>query len=365
MEGCKKLIHAAITLIVIAAMSCSGSDDPDDPTNNPPPPPPPGGDVTITSVSGGHMFWGDEMVINCTGFSTVKEENVVRLTGVFPTATFCNLNYTSANGGVIEIVSAAATQLKVKIPFKVNGNGDPVCGPEEANLEVTVNDKKATKEGLKFNALPWIGDFNYHYGWLDYPSVTRIGDSVMIEGGMMGYLSRESDLWNDIALYIDGSLVPAKYRTIGQESGWAFYLDVEEYGEMNCSQDPDGWAARKMRFTLTVGGKSASNDLFVQYLPEQNAACADCPTAESALNPVDPSWKITGKNMYYTELRFVPAPPCGGASQGVSLFKDKTFDDEISVQIPLSILAAGCSYNVYLVDPCENSTFIGFFARGA
>ncbi|HEY5749749.1 MAG TPA: hypothetical protein VIU12_26955 [Chryseolinea sp.] len=364
MEGCKKLICAAITLFMAAAMSCS--DDPEDQNNpTPPPPPPPGGsDVTITDVSGGHMFWGDEMVVTGTGFSTVKEENIVRLTGVFPSASFCNLNYTSASGGVIEIVSATATQLKIKIPVKLNVNGDPVCGPEEATVEVTVSDKKATKPGVKFNALPWIGDFNYHYGWFDYPSVTRIGDSVMIAGGMLGYRSRESELWDDITLHINGSQTAAKYRTIGLESGWAFYLPTKDYGEINCSEDPNGWAAREMRFTLSVAGKSVSNDLFVQYLPEQSASCQDCPTTESALNPVDPKWIITGTNMYYSELRFVPTQPCGGSSQGVTLNKE-TFDDEITVQIPLSILEPGCSYNVFLVDPCQNSNLIGFFARGA
>jgi len=366
MEGFRKLIYAAIALFVAVAMSCSDdSEDQNNPNTPPPPPPGGGGEVTITDVSGGHMFWGDEMVITGTGFSTVKADNIIKLTGVFPTATFCNLNYTSASGGVIEIVSATATQLKVKIPFKQNVNGDPVCGPEEATLEVAVNDKKATKQGLKFNALPWIGDFNYHYGWFDYPSVTRIGDSVMIEGGMLGFHSRESELWNDITLYVNGAQVGTKYRTVGLESGWAFYLPAEKYGEMNCSEDPNGWAAREMEFKLSVGGKSVSRNLFVQYLPEQFAACEDCPATESGLNPVDPIWKITGTNIYYTELRFVPVQPCGGTSQGVLLNKGKTFDDEVTAQIPLSILAPGCSYSVFLVDPCNNSSLIGYFTRGA
>lgn len=359
MEGCKKLIKAAIILFVMMSISCSDDQNPGTSSSSG------GDDVTITDISGGNMFWGDEMVINGTGFSTVKEENIVKLTGVSPSASLCPLNYTSDSGGDIEIVSATATQLKIKIPFRgsvSDDNSTVECGPEKANLEVTVKDKTATKEGLKFNALPWIGGFNYHYGWFDYPSVTRIGDSVMIEGGMKGYYARESGLWYDITLYIDGTPIEAKYRTIGLESGWAFYLSAVEYGEMNCSTEPDGWAAREMQFALTVAGKGVSKYLFVQYLPEQSVYCADCPATESKLNP-DKTWRITGTNIYYTEIRFVPQTENCGTSQVMSLSKGKTFDDEITVQLPLSVLIDECVYSVFLVDPCNNSILIGDFTR--
>lgn len=343
-------------LILIVALSCSEDGDP----NQQPPPPPGGGEVSITSVEGGNMFWGDEMTISGTGFSATKTENIVKLTNV--SLDFCGLNYTSGTGGVIEIVSATTTQLKVKIPYK-QVNNTPVCGPERATLEITVNGKMGKKEGIEFNALPWIGTFNYHYGWFDIPSVTRIGDSVMIAGGMKGYFSRESDLWDDIKLSIDGKPVGAKFRTIGLESGWAFFLPIDEYGALSCSTEPEGWApARKMNFTLSVGGKSASTELYVQYLPTMSAGCQDCPGTTDQLNPVTPVWKITGQNIYYTEARFVPQSPCEGSSQGVSLVKD-TFADEVVFQIPLALLTSQCQYGVYFADDCGRSQLMGFFTR--
>jgi hypothetical protein len=358
----KKLIDTAFIVVVLIAVSCSDDSDPDQNPN--PPPPPPTDDVTVTEVTGGNMFWGEELIITGTGFSTVKAENIVKLTNVFPTQTFCSLNYTSESGGAIEILSVSATQIKIKIPIKLNSSGKAECGPETANVEVTVNGKKGTKEGLQFHGLPWIGNFNYHYNWFDIPNVTRIGDSVMIEGGMGGYLARESDLWDDIKLSIDGELVESKYRTIGLESGWAFNLPVEKYGAMSCSEEPEGWApAREMKFTLSVAGKTASTELFVQYLPTMSFNCEECPGTEAELNPVDPSWKITGTNIYSTEARFIPQAPCGGPSQGIVLSKGAPFEDDIVFQIPLSLLTDQCTYAVMLADPCGRSELLGFFSK--
>ena len=80
-------------------MIVSCSDDADDPlqnqnqnTNNNTSA---GGPVTITDIPSG-VFWGDELTINGTGFSTVKEENIVRFTKLPPLS--CSLQYTSATG---------------------------------------------------------------------------------------------------------------------------------------------------------------------------------------------------------------------------------------------------------------------------
>lgn len=364
MAHLQKLIQSVFILVVMITLSCSDDPDPNQNQNpNNPPPPPGGGEVTITSVEGGHMFWGDEMIIKGTGFSATKEENIIKLTSVYPTQSFCSMNYTSEAGGAIEIINATTTQLRVKIPLKLINNM-PSCGPEKANLEVTVNGKKGTKEGLKFNGLPYIRNFAYHYGWFDIPSVTRIDDSVMIRGGMLGFYSRESELWDDIKLSIDGDPIEIKHRTIGVESGWAFYLPAEKYAiTTNCSEEPDGWAARKMKFTFSVGDKSASNDLYVQYVPQSNASCKDCPATTAGLNSADSKWVIRGKNIWYTEVRFNPQQPCGGSSQGVSLNKSKMFDDEVTFQVPLSILAPGCTYTVVLTDQCDRGESLGSFTR--
>lgn len=186
----------------------------------------------------------------------------------------------------------------------------------------------------------------------------------MIDGGLRGYFAQESELWDKVELTIDGKTVPTKYRKIGLEYGRAFFLPVEEYGDYSCSEEPEGWApARKMKFRISVAGKSASTELWVQFLPPMTVSCDDCPGSVVDLNLYDPTWKVSGSNIYLTEARFTPLPPCGGASQGVTLARNKKFEDKIIFTIPLAILADGCSYSVNLGDNCGRSVLLGTFSN--
>ena len=276
MSYCKKSLFLVGALTMLMIISCS--DDSDDPlqnqnqnTNNNTST---GGPVTITDIPSG-VFWGDELTINGTGFSTVKEENIVKFLKLPPLS--CTMQYTSATGGDIEIISATATQLKIKVPLKLI-QGNPACGPLRADIEVSVKDKKDTYEGVTFGPLPYIGTFNYHYGWFDVPNVTRIGDSVMLRGGLLATGPNGSEYWDDVRLSIDGKNIPIKFRSVALESGWAFFLPVKDFAEMNCSEEPDGWGAREMDFKFYIQGteKSASRKLFVKYLPDQGASCFSC-----------------------------------------------------------------------------------------
>jgi hypothetical protein len=338
----KKLIYLAGMLAVLM-MSCN---DDDDPNQNPGTDDP----VTITSVPTG-KFWTDELVITGTGFSPVKEENIVKFVNVTPKSS-CMINYTS-DGGAIEIVSATETQLTIKVPVRRNPFGDVVCGPSMADIEITVNGNKATSTGHKFRALPFLGLFTYHYGWFDVPDVTRVGDSVMISAGLLGEAPRENPDWEKLRLFVNGGNMPYKFRSIGLESGFAFYLPVEEFAEINCTEEPEGWGARQMEFKLTIDGtdKFQKRDLWVKYYPEQVASCSDCPTPLSKDAGGNPVWKITGKYMSYTEARFTPYAPCTGASQGVAI-NASLWTDQLQFAVPLSILAEGCAYSVTLHDEC-------------
>lgn len=357
MRRIKRIISIALFTGII--FSCSDDGDPDQ-NQGPNPPPPPGGNVTVTSVGPAHLFWGDEMTINGTGFSTVKEQNIIKFTNVVPTTTIagCDLNYTSVQGD-IEIVSASATQLKIKVPLRKTSMGNPICGPHKANLEVTVGDKVATFEGIEFAPLLVIGSFAYHYGWFDVPNVTRIGDSVMLSGGLMATSPNSSKYWDKLRLSIDGTNIAIKYRSIGLEHGWSFYLPVEDFGEINCSEEPDGWGAREMEFKFYIEGtdKSVSRMLYVKYFPASTASCDLCPSPLSKLAGGNPEWVIKGQNMNYSEVRFSPLNPCGGSSQGMAITAD-AWTDEIRFTVPLSILSGNCGYGVHLTNECQ-STFIG------
>jgi hypothetical protein len=358
----KRIIRVIFTIALASAFvfSCSDGDDPDQNPGPNPPPPPPGGDVTITSTSGGDLFWGEEMTITGTGFSATKEENIVKFANVDPpiSGAGCSLKYTSVEGD-IEIVSASATQIKIKVPAKRNTFGDVSCGPRKANIEVTVGGKSATSEEVEFAPLPYIGGFLYHYGWFDVPSVTRIGDSVMISGGLIATPPKTTKYWDKVRLSINGDNMPIKFRTIGLESGWAFYLSVEEFAEVNCSEEPDGWGAREMEFMFSIDGtdKSASRMLYVQYLPAQVTSCDVCPSPLSKIAGGNPEWIIRGQNMNWTEVRFSPIEPCSGASQGMSI-TGTPWTDEIKFTVPLSILTGTCAYTVHLANSCQ-TTYIG------
>jgi hypothetical protein len=348
MRHVKQTLFLAGAWAVMMMISCS--DDPNDPDQNPNPNPNnPSGQVTITGVSNDE-FWGEELVINGTGFSAVKEENIVKFTGVSPTPTFCNLNYTSVAGD-IEIVSASETQLKIKIPVRRDILGDPSCGPESANVEVTVKEKTAKFEGLKFYGLPYVVNFNYHYNWFAVPDVTRIGDSVMLNAGMLGTSPQTSKYWDALTLNVNGTYMPHKFRNIGGVSGLAFYLPVADYAEMNCEQEPDGWGARKMSFRVYIQGttQEATKELYVQYLPAMSASCDLCPATFSKFES-NPMWKISGQNMNFTEVRFVPKN-CGGPSQGMAL-NMTPWSDKLDFVVPISMLADGCTYTVLLSNAC-------------
>jgi hypothetical protein len=331
-------------LAVMTALSCSDDPEEDDPT-------PSGGEVTITSITQ-DAFWGDEMIITGTGFSTVKEENIVK---------FKNMNYLSQScvENPIEIISATATQIKLNVPLKRASNGNPICGPHKADIEVTVKDKVAEFKDVTFSPIPVIHGFAYHYGWFDISTVTKIGDSVMINGGLLATPKGESKLWDKLSLTVGGKPVPIKFRTVGLESGWSCFLPVEDFGEINCSEDPDGWGARQLPFTFHIQGtsKSASKDLYVQYLPTPSHGCSGCPTTiyRSALEVQ--KWRIKGKHMYVTEVEFSPVS-CEGPAQSKQLNKS-TFDDEFEFEIPLSILADFCQYGVTLVSPCGERYYLG------
>jgi hypothetical protein len=339
----KQLFYAGL----LAALMISCNDDDSDPDQNPGPT----GPVTITNVPA-DKFWNDELVITGTGFSPVKEENVVRFVNVTPKSS-CTINYTS-DGGAIEIVSATATQITIKVPVRRNPFGDIVCGPSMADIEITVDGNKATSTGHKFRALPFLGLFNYHYGWFDVPDVTRVGDSVMISGGLLGDNPKQNPDWTKLKLLVNGANMPYKFRSIGLESGFAFFLPVETYAEINCTEEPEGWGARLMEFKLAIDGtdKFSKRDLWVKYYPEQVATCTECATSVSKSGGSSALWKITGRYMSYTEARFAPVEPCTGASQGVAI-NASLWTNQLQFTVPTSILTEGCAYAVTLHDECR------------
>lgn len=351
MKVVEKLIRMSTLWTLTFTLACSGSDDKDDPN-------PTGGDVSVTSVNE-YPLWGQVMTIKGTGFSSVKEENIVRIPSYYP--GWCEVNYTTEDGGDMEIISASVTEIKVRVPFEEAKFGD--CGPEYGTVEVEVKGKKGSIENVKFVGLPKVTLFEYHYGWFDIGGITRIGDSVVLGGGLQGSYWKESPWASKLRLTIDGIPVPIKFRQISTHTwGWGMFLSAKEFGEVNCSDGENGWNDRGMDFKFFVEGTDAQHtkELFVQYLPTNvDITGFEGPDKVSKLGTLNPEWEIDGENMYYDQAVFIPSSGCPGqATQTTSISPSAGIKDHVTVGIPLSLLLP-CFYTVYLKDPCGHQKMVG------
>lgn len=345
----KSLKFAALALLI----ACSGGSDDDDPN-----PPGPSGEVTISSIDEWPM-WGQTLVIHGTGFSPTASENIVRLPAYYP--GWCSVNYTTEDGGDMQIISATATEIKVSIPMEEQNFGD--CGPEYATVEVEVKGKTAKVDNVKFVGPPQVNRFEYHWGWWDLPTITKIGDSVLLGGGLQGNYAKQSPYWDKLRLSIEGIPVPIKYRKVSHStSGWAFLLPTAQFGEVNCGEGENGWNDRAMTFKFHLEGTDISDerDLYVQYLPDDVFINeVEGPKTVSKSTTLNPEWHVEGVDMYYDRVRFIPQEGCGNGTVTASVSPSVGFKNELFFGIPLSLLSAGCTYSVGLLDPCDDGEVIG------
>jgi hypothetical protein len=354
MKAVEKILKSLKFLAFALVVACSGGSDDDDPQ-----PPGPSGDLSITSTND-WPIWGEVMTIHGTGFSPTAGENIVRFLSYEP--GWCDVEYTTEEGGDMQIISATSTELKVSVPMEEMNFGD--CGPEYANIEVEVKGKKAKIENVKFVGPPQVNSFEYHWDWWDLPTITRIGDSVLLGGGLQGNYADESPYWNKLRLSIDGKPVPIKYRKIFNSTyGWAMFLPVSDFGEVNCAEGENGWNERPMTFKFYIEGTEIfdERDLNVQYLPDRvEITKVEGATSVSKSATLNPEWHVEGENMYYDRVRFVPQGGCGGNVTVVANVSPSAgFKNELLFGIPLVLLSENCTYAVGLIDPCDEGKIIG------
>ncbi len=341
--------------IILAA--CSDSADPD-PSPNPGPGPGPitGGTLTLTDATM-WTFWGETVTITGEGFSTTKSENVVKFTKVAP--GICDLDYTS-DGGDLEIVSATATKLEVRVPFTYNSFGEPACGPSTADIEVTVKGKTGKLTGIKFTGLPYIGKFRYHYGGFGDPNYHTLGDSVMLTAGILGHHLKESPWYDKLRLSVDGKTVPFKVRTIGLDTGPAFILPPAEFSDYSCPMALDDYSnARKVNFKMFIDGKphEANRELYIAKVRQPVFTCVDCKTSVSKSSGETVVWKFEGAYMTFVAGILSPKNSEGcGTAQEFGITPGAT---AVSFTIPNSIATIGCQYTIFLKDHCGENTPVG------
>jgi hypothetical protein len=364
MKILKLLAVLTACVLLLIFYSCSNDKDDDtDPSN-----PPAGGDVKVTGLSHEYIFWGEELTISGTGFSEIKEENIVTFVNSYPKTPGMKL---TSDGGDIEIVSSSPTSIKIKIPYKAEAASGTTHfnGEDFAQIEVAVKTKKDTSELVKFIGLPRVGTFEYHYGWYDLGGVARSGDSVVIGGGFYGSAlgageahPKQAGVYDKLRLHVDGVNVPMKRRKISQSvNGFGIYLPSSEFSEVNCEDGANGWGDRAMEFKFSVDGTDIENTrtLYVTYLPEYSVLTAQGDEEVSKLAGGNPFWTVTGDDMYYSHAVFYPTCGGGATNAEVEIASPGTLNSSYQFNIPLSLMVENCVYHIYLKTPCDETKLIG------
>jgi hypothetical protein len=314
-----------------------------------------GAQPTITSTSPQYTFWGDEMTINGTNFSTNKADNIVYFKG----NKACSTDSTWQKA---EVLSATATKLVVKVPYVTNPSGS-TCGNDYSYIRVTVNNKSVKMDqAVKLLGFPELGSMCYHYGGFYHASTTRPGDSVVMGAGIRGLYAQESGYNNQLKLSVNGTQVNYILRSIGPTCGGiAFSLDPAIFADINnCTVLPGslGEPCRKMTFTLSINGtnKSVSEEYFVRNHPAIVISQVIGNNNISISAGGNPYLDVKGKNMYFTDIKWsstgelpiTTAPPPG------------TFMSEMRLFIPLSLLLPGKTYAITGISQCNQQTTIGY-----
>ena len=313
-----------------------------------------GAPFVVTGTSPEYLYWGDELIINGTGFSTNKGDYKIKFMTDLPG---CDI-------GPFEITSAAATQVKVKIPFGTLTNTIKKCGPSSDPLIITINGKSDTTDVVKFLGWPRIQGVCTHFGGSagDY---LIPGDSAALNmAGATGIFASINRSDTNAVLTVDGANMPVAWRNYTacfSSLGGVITLDKETYGKLKCPTDPDwGGGGRNILFKLTTPGTNRFDTLsiFVNWLPRQGfSQHIGSPNISKSAGGF-PTWKIYGTNMSYKKARFT-ATNCSLTTQEIDISHNSIFYDEGTIAIPLSILTVGCNYSVSIVSHCGNVRVLG------
>ncbi|MGZ5191138.1 MAG: IPT/TIG domain-containing protein [Flavisolibacter sp.] len=346
-----------ILCFVVFACSKKSGDTNSGGGNNPPPPPPPppnSAGFSITSTSPQHPYWGEELTIVGTGFSTNKNDYSFKFRN---DVIACNLN-------AFELISASSTELKIKMPIGTNPSNGRKCGPFSDQVIVTANGKSDTTNAINFLGWPRLQGVCTHFGgWAgDY---IIPGDSVAMNmAGATGIFASVNNNNTNAVLEVDGINIPIKWRNYSacfSGLGGVITLEKEKFAKLKCTSDPDwGNGGRMLKFKISNPGTNRfdSASYFVEWLPSQNfSSFSGSPNISMSAGGF-PTWTIKGKNMTYLKARFT-ATNCSLTTQEVAINKNGDFYDEGTFPIPLSVMTIGCNYSVSIINHCGQVRVLG------
>lgn len=339
-------------LLLIALPFCKKDSSNDDDNNN-------GGNNSplfqITGTSPDVVFWGEELTITGTGFSTNPADY--------------SFSYLSDAASCIdtfktEILGLSSTQVKIKAPIAKLSSGN-YCGPNSLAVIVKAGGKTDTTGYVKMLGWPRIIDVCYHYGGFSGNYFTPGDSAVLTLEGATGLGAGVNNYNKNVKLRIGNDDIPFTWENFtgcGNAGGAKITLDISKYAEQKCPGDAgwnNGW--RLLNFTAYVPGtnRMVSKDILVYWQPTTRYYGFSGPlvVSKSGGLPIA-QWTVNGRHMFYNKVRFTPLN-CNGTPQEMTIYSGNGFYNTNTFDIPLSVLSAGCSYNVSLINRCGNVRGVG------
>lgn len=355
----RSIPNTCLIIFCFILFACKKSDDNNsgggpNPPPPPPPPPPNNSGFSITSISPQYPYWGEEITIKGSGFTTNKNDYSFRYLG----------DVVSCNMGSFQLISATATELKLKLSIGTSITNGRKCGPFSDQLIVTANGKSDTTDGINFLGWPRIQGVCTHFGGWSGNYLIPGDSTAMNMAGAVGIYASVNNNNKNAELEVDGINIPVKWRNYTAcNSGLAgvITLEKEKFAELKCSSDPDwGNGGRMLKFKVFNPGTERFDtaSYFVEWLPFQNFSSFSGESTISLAAGGFPKWTIRGINMSFKKAKFT-STNCNLTPQEVTINHDGDFYNEGTFPIPLSVMTVGCNYSVSISDHCGKVRVLG------
>lgn len=362
--GSQSLLSLLLVVSSFGFFSCSEEEGPNN-VNNPNTPV-----VTkleIIETSPEFVFWGEEITIKGTGFSSKVEDNFVWLKGESQSFGNCALtNRTDSLGWrKATVLSATATSLTVRIPYvpaSQNANGKP-CGVYNPNISITVAGKTAVTPQLKLLGIPFVNEVCIsNSGFKGSGIIPGKESNNVISIGGLGMFGATSGMEAKMKLTIGPENIPLTKTNppiATCSNGFSFTIPIT-MASGECTADPirTGRFSKMMDFVASIEGTSIRSEKFpypVGSFPDQSIESLATQRVSKGAGG-NPEIKIKGKGLnWYKEARFNSTNIAGCPMTTIGPVPNVA-GTELTVGIPLANMTAGCTYQISLINTCGVST---------
>ena len=359
--------HITFLLVVSLLFACAEEQDPNNPNNNNNNPnnPPVVAKVEITGTSPEYVFWGEELTINGSGFSSKLEDNFVWIKNETATLGTClgGSSTDSLGWRRATILSATATSLKIKVPYKTvaENDGKRPCGAINPRVSVTVGKSTAVSQAVKLIGIPFIREICIPNSGFKGAGIIpgKAQDNILSLGGL-GLYADDAGVDKKLKLSVASESVPLDVyeQSLATCSGAFKFRLPATLASGECTPDPvvTGRFARKEDFVVSIENTSIKSEPFsypVASVPEIITEAVPSQRFSWSAGG-NPAINVTGTNVnWLSEARFLSTSSnCPGTSIApVSISTEST-----SVTIPLATMKVGCTYQLLLRTNCGTST---------